>query len=402
MRRSRITLVYIDSGGGHRAAATALMEVSRQQGRPWDLRMVSIQDLFDSIDFIRKLAGIRFQELYNIMLRRGWTAASALLTPLAHALIRLSHNSQVRVLEQYWRREQPEMVVSLIPHYNRSLKQSLELACPGTPFVTLLTDIADYPPHFWIERLDQWVICGSDRAVEQARQIGIPEGRIFRASGMILHPSFYAAQNVDRGAERVRRGLRPDVPAGLVLFGGEGSAEMIKIAQALDDPGLRLQLIMLCGKNEALAAALRRLPVRIPMFVEGFTPDVPMYMEMADLFIGKPGPGSISEALAKGLPVIVQRSGRTLAHERYNADWVEAIGAGIIVESFPRQLRGAIDRMLDPPNYERFRRSAAATRNRAVFEIPDMLDRILQEVEPPPGDVQATLSRDRDILRTPK
>src|SRR5215467_15436351 len=110
----KIRLIYIDSGGGHRAAATALCEVIREQGRPWDIEMVSIQDLLDPIDFIRKYTGIRFQEVYNIMLRRGWTAGTAQLIPLMHLVIRLSHGKQVSVLQRYWTQHRPDMVVSLI------------------------------------------------------------------------------------------------------------------------------------------------------------------------------------------------------------------------------------------------------------------------------------------------
>jgi 1,2-diacylglycerol 3-beta-galactosyltransferase len=76
----KITLVYIDAGGGHRAAANALCEVIREQQRSWDLEMVSIQDLLDPIDFIREYTGIQFQDVYNIMLRRGWTLGTAQLT----------------------------------------------------------------------------------------------------------------------------------------------------------------------------------------------------------------------------------------------------------------------------------------------------------------------------------
>ncbi len=93
-------------------------------------------------------------------------------------------------------------------------------------------------------------------------------------------------------------------------------------------------MILLCGKNARVAAKLRALGQRIPMFIEGFTREVPFYMELADFFIGKPGPGSISEALAKRLPVIVQRNAWTLAHERYNADWVEEQGTGLVVRDF--------------------------------------------------------------------
>lgn len=118
------------------------------------------------------------------------------------------------------------------------------------------------------------------------------------------------------------------------------------------------------------------------MFIEGFTREVPFYMELADFFIGKPGPGSISEALAKRLPVIVQRNSWTLAHERYNADWVEEQGTGLVVRDFVADIGAAVETLLQPENYARFRRRASDTRNMAVFEIPDILDRIMRPVRP--------------------
>ena len=379
LTRPKITLIYIDSGGGHRAAATALSDVIRLQQRSWDVEMVSVQDLLNSIDFIRKSTGIPFQDVYNIMLRRGWTLGTAQLIPLMHGLIRASHDSQVRLLESYWRNHRPDLVVSLIPHYNRALHQSLRQVWPGTPYVTLLTDIADYPPNFWIENIDQWVICGSKRAAVQAHEIGLPPSRILRASGMILHPRFYAEQNIDRAAERKRRGLDPNLPAGLILFGGEGSSEMVRIARALNREVSGVQLILICGKNDAVAVELRTMERNIPMFVEGFTREIPLYMELADFFIGKPGPGSLSEALAKKLPVIVQRNAWTMAHELYNTEWIEELRAGIVIGNFPKDIAGAVRTLLDPVNYAGYRRSAAATRNFAVFEIPEMLEGILLE-----------------------
>jgi 1,2-diacylglycerol 3-beta-galactosyltransferase len=382
--RPKITFIYVDSGGGHRAATTALMEVIRQQERPWDLDSVSIQDVLDPIDFIRRLTGTRFQDVYNMMLRNGWTAGTAQLIPVAHALIRATHRQQVKVLSGYWKRGRPDLVVSLIPHYNRALKESLESTWPGTPYVTILTDLADYPPHFWIEPIDQWVVCGSSLAVVQARAIGIPENRILRTSGMILHPKFYSPLCIDRGRERVRRGLRPDLPVGLVSFGGEGSTEMLRIAQGLNQPDLGLQLILVCGRNEAIAAELRTLEYQIPVHIEGFTREIPTLMELSDFFIGKPGPGSISEALAKQLPVIVQRNAWTMAHESYNTQWVEDLGAGIVVRNFERDLVNAVRHLLAPGNYATYRERAAMTRNFAVYEIPDMLAKILESATASP------------------
>ncbi len=377
----KITLLYVDAGGGHRAAATALMDAIRIQRRPWDVEAVCIQDVFDSVDFIQQATGIRFQDVYNIMLRRGWTLCSAQMIRLMHGVIRMSHARQVSAFRDYWRGTKPDMVVSLIPHFNRAIREALSDVWPDVPYITVLTDIADYPPHFWMEPMDQYVVCGSERAERQARAIGLPEARIFRASGMILHPRFYENTNMNRDMERAHLGLKPDVPTGLVLFGGEGSAEMVEIAKALRGTEPGVQLIMLCGKNAKVAAQLRAMNDAPDMFVQGFTRDIPSYMALADFFIGKPGPGSISEALSKGLPVIVRRNIRTLAHERYNADWVEEQGVGLVARN-PAGIRRAVETILAPENCVGFRERVASVRNEAVFEIPAMLERVLETTVP--------------------
>jgi len=110
--------------------------------------------------------------------------------------------------------------------------------------------------------------------------------------------------------------------------------------------------------------------------VEGFTRDVPYYMSLADLFIGKPGPGSISEALAMKLPVIVERNARTLAQERYNADWILEQQVGLVVEDFAG-IGEAVGKLLEPDAYAQMRNNAAALRNRAVYEAVECLDSIL-------------------------
>ncbi len=67
--RPKVRLVYIDSGGG--TTPPPRRSVIREQQRPWDLELVSLQDAFEPIDFIPRYTGIRMQDVYNIMLRRG-------------------------------------------------------------------------------------------------------------------------------------------------------------------------------------------------------------------------------------------------------------------------------------------------------------------------------------------
>lgn len=366
-----IELLYIDAGGGHRAAATALAAVL-ERGTDWRVQLTSLQQVLDPIDPVRRLTGKRLEEVYNLLLRRGWTRGSKqLLTPL-HAAIRHYHPETVSLLESHWRKARPSMVVSLVPQFQRAICESLHRVDGSVPLATILTDFADFPPHFWIEPQDQYYICGTERAAQQAIALGVPPHRVLRTSGMIVHPRFYEAAPVYRDLERTRFGLDPKLPTGLVLFGGQGSAVMSGIARRLDASQLDVQLILICGRNQSLADELRRTPSRCGRLVIGFTTDVPYYMQLADFFIGKPGPGSLSEALLMNLPVIIERNARTMPQERYNVDWVQDKEVGIAVKDF-REIAVAVGRLLQRGAIEQYRERVSALKNCAVFEIPDLL-----------------------------
>jgi Glycosyltransferase family 28 C-terminal domain len=374
---TKIDFVFFDAGGGHRSAANALRSVIEQQGRPWEIRLVNLQEVLDPTDLVLKVTGMRMQDGYNLMLKKGWTLGSPQLVVVMHWLIRMIHSKQVRLLADFWRQSPPDLLVSLIPNFNRPVFQGLKTVRPATPMVTVLTDVADYPPDFWIVPQDQFYVCGSPKAAQQARELGIPADRVFLTSGMILNPKFYVPIVADRAQERQRLGLYPDKPTGLVLFGGQGSTVMRTIVERIERSSHDIQLILICGKNEKLYHDLKGRQSRLPLFVEGFTSEIPYYMHLSDFFIGKPGPGSISEALAMKLPVIVERNAWTLPQERYNTDWVKELDAGVVVPNF-RQINSALAELLEPVRFKRFRGNLAKADNRAVFEIPDLIERILQ------------------------
>ena len=152
---------------------------------------------------------------------------------------------------------------------------------------------------------------------------------------------------------------------------------MSEIAERLDKSDLGLQLILICGKTFRLMNELRERKWRIRCHVEGFTKEVPYYMHLSDFFIGKPGPGSLSEALSKQLPVIVECNAWTLPQERYNAQWIKERGVGLTLRSF-REIVSAVNFLLRPEEFARYRENTSTQPNRAVFEIPGFLEDILQ------------------------
>jgi hypothetical protein len=376
-RDARIDLIFFDAGGGHRASATALKALADEQQRGWQIRMVNLRDILEPIDVFHRLTGVRVEDLYNRMLKYGLTIGTGPMLRAVQFLIRRMHSRNVALLSRYWQERRPDLVVSLIPNFNRAILAGLRLADRersrrATPMVTILTDLADCPPHFWIERQEQYLICGTAKAAEQALAMGYPPGRVLRTSGMIVRPEFYRRPDISLEQERRRLGLRPDLPTGLVMFGGFGSRRMLNIARRVAEAAVKTQLIFLCGHNRRLGEQLSAMNLPFPRHVEGFTRDIPRLMQLSDYFVGKPGPGSLSEALAMDLPVIVERNARTMVQERYNTEWIERQQFGIVLRSFNEIVAG-IKQMLDPQRLAHFRSSVGALNNRAVFEIPDLL-----------------------------
>lgn len=363
----RLDLVYFNAGGGHRAAAQALRAVIAEQQRPWDVRLVDLFEVLDPQQLFRKVMGFAPEDFYNGRLKRGWTLGLAQELKLLQAAIRLGHGAMVRQLAPFWAARRSDLVVSLVPNFNRALYQSVRTGSPGTPYVTVMTDLADLPPNFWIEPgQDQHLVCGTAHAVAQARAAGYSAERVHAVSGMILRPDFYRPLVLDRAAERRALGFDEHTPVGVVLFGGQGSRVMRTIASALHDQ----PLILLCGHNTALAEALRALPASAPHVVVGYTSEVARYMQLADYLVGKPGPGSLSEALQSGLPVIVTRNASTMPQERYNTDWVRELGVGRVIKRFAG-IRSAVQAL--QADLPALRANVRRLDNRAVFEVPQVL-----------------------------
>lgn len=372
----KICFTIYDMGGGHRSTANALNEVIRERKLPWQVQIVEV---------FKEVFGTSMpQFMYNNwVLKKNWAKAinDPISVPLFKQQIRFRHGAWRDRLQRYWREQQPDMVVSLMPLVNRVLYESLQRELPDIPFVTFMTDFADCPPHFWIEPQPQLLICPSQRAMQQARACGYAEENLFQTSGVVIQPRFGEYQHPSasqRAVERKRLGLDLHLPTGFVIFGTQGSDAMIEITERLERSSLDLQLIFVCGRNQKLAEQLQKRSTRFPKLVLGFTKDIPYYMSLSDFFIGKPGSVGISEAIAMNLPVIIECNQRmTMFQERASGDWLVSNDFGIVIESV-REIEPAVRQLIDPQNFSRYRANVQAYENRASFEVVDILENILK------------------------
>ena len=398
-REKCIEIFYFDAGGGHRNALTALTRLIEKTHPGWTVVPVDLQALLEPIDPVyrltQRLTGsikrlllpvapglsmepIQAQDIYNNALRRGVTTGMATILPVLQKFIARYSTEIEALLARRWKSPgttRPDLVVSVIPNFNWALFGALRRVHANVPYFTVITDFADCPPHFWMEDQDQSIICGTDIAYRQALGTGFyRDENLHLVSGMVLKESFYCQPAPDAPDHRAL-GLRADAPTGLVMFGGNGSSRATEaILSQIDKTGLGIQTIVMCGKNRALMEDLQGRPGCAAI---GFVQNVADYMRLADFFIGKPGPGSIAEAIHAGLPVIVEKNANTMPQERPNPDWVRDKGVGVVVKSFRKDTGQAVRQILrDLPRYKT-NITANVPPNRAVFEIVEIFEKAM-------------------------
>jgi 1,2-diacylglycerol 3-beta-galactosyltransferase len=145
-----------------------------------------------------------------------------------------------------------------------------------------------------------------------------------------------------------------------------------KTARAIDESGLDLGLVIVCGRNEKLKAYLESETWENPVFIHGFTRDLPDFMRAADIIVTKAGPGTIAEALNANLPIILYA--KLPGQEDGNVTFVESEGAGVWAPSSQLVVQ-ALTRWICRP-----RERAAVIENARRVARPDSAKRIAREV----------------------
>jgi hypothetical protein len=386
-----VLLFTIDAGGGHRSAARALVAAVDEKAPPWSFRVESFQQILLELDVLKRLTGISLEDAYNLILRRHWNVVMVPLLRLMHGAIHVRRRALVRTLAAWLRRQPtpPAAVVSVMPNFNGVMRDAIREACPGVPLIVVLTDLADFPPHFWIEPGLDRVVVGTDEARSQALALGMDAGHVTRVSGMILNPSFYR-----RGSPETRMEVRQEMELGTedftvtLLFGGKGSPEMVPLAQGLLEADPLWSVIAVCGDNPGLVERLAPLEARHGRRLRrlGFTDRVAELMAASDVLVTKPGPGSLAEAFHQQVPVVVIRNRHTIPQERFNTDFVAGHGLGRVVAHW-REIPAAVSGLYrDLDEREGIReRLAALPPNRAVYEVVEVIGREIESAGAAPA-----------------
>ena len=298
--KKKILYLFSDTGGGHRAAANSLMlAVKRLKGD--EVEQEAIDVFAQGSSFLNVFAKayapvIRYAPwLWRIL----WFSLNNDIS--LNILERISTPMIMKKLSGIFNEKKPDILVSVHPLVNHlSIKAAKQVGLE-VPFITVGMDPVDLHKSWISPEADVMVV-----ATEEAKQIclkqGFPENRI-KVLGIPIDPRFSEPQDKQKLRQEMK--LDKDKFTVLVMGGGEGAGNISDIVFELNKSDLDMQLIVICGRNEALKKKLADSKLRFPSNIIGFTNDVPSVMSASDVIVTKGGPGAIFEALAKDLPMII-------------------------------------------------------------------------------------------------
>jgi len=238
----------------------------------------------------------------------------------------------------------------------------------------VVTDLFD-AHRLWFDHDADLLLVPTDGARERAIKYGMPENKI-QVAGLPVHLKFLA--NIQRKT-RTREQLELDPQRATILLvgGGEGMGKLYNIARALDRARVPAQLVIIAGRNKTLREKLFAAQWHIPVSIQGFVTNMPDWMRASDVIVTKAGPGTIMEAIACGLPIIL--SGFLPGQEEGNVTFVEESGVGVLRRK-PVEIAHTLREWLAPGNAtleQRANRARELARPRAALEIAGILNAVL-------------------------
>jgi 1,2-diacylglycerol 3-beta-galactosyltransferase len=382
-KRTHIVVFYTVAGGGHVAAAHALKEILEATGKHRVTLVNPYVELMPHLDLWARLSGRASEDIYNQSIIGEGKTGLYCLTYYAGILLnfRLVYRKGRKIIGDTLEMLQPDMVISVLPMLNRVIFDALQDYRDRSPArvaargAVLITDWTEYGRHIWFPKgNDYFAICGTDEAYQRASAYKNLSGRVYRTQGLLLKPSFQGGPPEDKAAAKQALGLAPDRPVICMLYGAQGSLRMKEMAVSLGEIATQAQVLFLCGHNEHLAADLENTAWPFPAQVIGFTDQVPRYLGASDIFVGKPGPGSVSEALSYGLYLLLDRT-MALPQETPVLKWVKRANAGASFRSRKDFQRAVVDVLAQ---VESGLGQPKARPNRASQEVAALIETILE------------------------
>ncbi len=374
----RVLLLFSDTGGGHRSAAEALCEAWRAD-HPGRVKA----DMVDVFRYYTPFPFNRFGPSYPWVVKYFSRAYSTTFhrsdaPTRARAIARAVYPYVRPHLHRLLSEHPADAIVSVHPLFNHCVNWTMREVGLRRPYVTVVTDL--WTAHaFWFYPRATHVIVPTEGARERGLACGVPPSRI-SVRGLPVARRFTDAlrQAPSKAAVRARLGLPPEGRVILLVGGGDGMGPLFATARAFDAAlPADARLVVITGRNVELRERLLAQSWRRPVRAEGFVTNMPEWMTAADVLVTKAGPGTITEGLLSGLPLVL--IGKVPGQEDGNVDFVLGSGVGAW-EPQPERAAATLRSWLEPGNAALAEMSAKARRLASTNAAADIASDILELV----------------------
>lgn len=357
MNQKKILVLYATAGIGHKKASLAVKQ-ALDEVAPKDAEIT----ITDSLDLTNRFFRWAYLASYLLMVGKlptfwgisYYLTDNRFVNVVVSKLRRLNNWLNSGKLRKHLVEKQYDTIVST--HFFGS-EVIADMKSKGELSSRLITVVTDYRLHsWWVSPGTDTYVVGCEEAKSDLARWGVDASRV-KVLGIPVEPVF--SKSLDKGAIRQKAGLKEGVPTVLVIGGGFGVGPIVDIVKVINALPETLQLLVVCGHNESLARQLEgmRPEMRHEMRVFGFVQNVYDYMEVADILISKSGGITVSESLAKDLPLVVISP--IIGQETRNADFLLANGAARRADRLA-DLEGILRDLMDHPEKIRLMREAIA------------------------------------------
>ncbi|NQU17794.1 MAG: glycosyltransferase [Candidatus Saganbacteria bacterium] len=360
--KKRILYLFSDTGGGHRSAVKAKSKAcEKSYGSLIEQDQVEVFVYTNSfLAFLAKLYGPIIRYFPNIWKNLFYHFENS---DRIAKIEKMGWPFMLRKIDKLIKQYRPDILVSTHPVsrmvFRRVKEQKLNIK-----LVSVIMD--PYSMHrMWVMPESDLTIVGSEHAKELSIKYGLKEESI-KVCGTPIDPKFCTENTKKDGPFTI-----------LVMGGGEGSGNIYEIVREINQQKIKARLIIIAGRNKKLKERLENSKdFTIPMRVFGFTDKVAELMADSDLIVTKAGPGTIAEAMAMRLPMII--TDYVPGNEEGNIEFVQKEKIGKYTVD-PKIVAKQIKELKEGTEYQSIKKNIERLRKpRAAFAVADLIRKLLK------------------------
>lgn len=331
----KIIILTSKGGGGHLAVSDAL---KIYLGSHYKVHAVNtFSDVIHPLDVIRKITFGKYDwiRFYNDFLTKKWFRLLSACQVIGAYYMRIRSGPLVQLLTAYLKKENADMVISVVPLINAALIKSTKNL--GIPLIIVPTDLdativingINQPQ----EKHFRFTCSFDDDTIAQTIAPAQINKKQLVVTGFPIRPVFFTHKDIENIKHKYD--VLPNKPVILLLMGYRGSNALYDFAQELAKIKVAIHVLICTGKNTNVVRKIRTVsfPPHITTTIIGFTEHISDLMSISDVFIGKSGSVSVCEALYMNLPLFLDATSGTLEWEKFNHDFVTQHNFGLSIKS---------------------------------------------------------------------